>query len=258
MPCHNGEPYLEQAIDSILRQSFQDFEFIIVDDGSTDATARLIQERMAADSRIVYLGQERNLGIVAALNRGIAAAKGEWIVRMDHDDISEPERLEAQVNYMREHPYCIVCGSNLRLIDEHSRIIGTRRYESSDRRIKRRLLHANPFAHPATIIRKSVLREQGLPYSEAFPRNEDYDLWFRLADHGLFANLDACLLRYRLSRRSVRDRHCREMLQNTIRLKESHGQRLDLYARGILGMEKLLLLLPPNWLLSLFHWKMRI
>ena len=116
MPAYNAENYIREAIDSILAQTFRDFEFLIIDDGSTDHTVEII--RSYSDSRIRLYQNERNMGVAATLNRGLDLARGEYIARMDADDISLPERFAKQAAYMDAHPDVAVCGSNIILFSE--------------------------------------------------------------------------------------------------------------------------------------------
>lgn len=194
MAVHNGAQDISEAVESILAQDFADFEFIIIDDASTDATPDLLAEYAKSDTRIRVERNLRNMRLAASLNRGIALAKAPLIARMDADDVSYPERLSTQVSYMRANPDIDVCGSAVRIyanadevwmpaLDNHS--------------IRAGLFFESHLYHPTVIYRK-VLFER-FNYSEDTLFGEDYDLWTRMAEVRdiRFANLAAPLLRYR-------------------------------------------------------------
>jgi glycosyltransferase involved in cell wall biosynthesis len=206
MTVYNGESHLVAAIDSILAQTFRDFELIVVDDGSTDGTARILAAVRQADQRVRILENARNLGLVASLNRGLAEARGALIARMDADDVSRPHRLARQVEFLRRHPEVDVLGSRLR-------VLGTWRVWKpplSHDDIVARLLFESPLYHPTVMLRRHRDDGQGglgerIVYDERRTHAEDYDLWVRLGlDHGArFANLPEVLLDYRIHRASV-------------------------------------------------------
>ncbi|MBE2192951.1 MAG: glycosyltransferase [Anaerolinea sp.] len=198
MSVYNGERYLREAVDSILNQTFTDFEFIIVDDGSTDGTAQILDSY--SDPRIVRINNEKNLGLAASLNIGIDRAQGEYIARMDADDVSLPHRFETQVKYMGNHPEIDFLGTNLRYMDENSILSEKRLYfESSplsSTYLKWRLLWGNPLAHPTMLMRRSTLNHYSLRYDPQFSSAQDYDLWTRAARVCNFVAIsEVCLVR---------------------------------------------------------------
>ena len=154
MPVYNGEKYLCEAIDSILNQTYTDFEFIILNDGSTDKTEEIILSY--DDPRIVYVKNETNLQIVKTLNKGIALAKGKYIARMDADDISLPERFEKQLKFMEQYPSIDVCGTWMRIIDKPKQVWT---YPEKHEEIKAQLLFNTPLSHPTLIIKKSFFND---------------------------------------------------------------------------------------------------
>jgi len=196
MPVYNGEKYLKEAIDSILQQTFTNFELLIIEGGSKDNSLKIIQEYQDSRIRIVYQDKE-NPGLAAALNQGLENAKGEYIARMDCDDISYPERLQKQVNFMDANTKVGVCGTWLiHLID--GKLGQVQKYPLSYDEIRVALFYATPFGHPSVIIKNSMLMENKLSYNTEFTYGEDYDLWNRCSEHFQLANLPEVLLTYRV------------------------------------------------------------
>lgn len=194
MPVYNGEKYLREAIDSILGQTLGDFEFIIVNDGSTDATKDIILSY--DDPRIVYLENEKNSGICVTLNKGLDAARGRYIARMDSDDISLPERFAYQVAYMDSHPEVGVLGTDVEVFgDGIEPYVFTQSYMSD--MCSAGLLFNSCFAHPTVFIRSELLRLNNLCYEDEYRGLEDLRLWWSIAKISKLANLPVPLLRYR-------------------------------------------------------------
>jgi glycosyltransferase involved in cell wall biosynthesis len=223
MPVYNGESHLCEAIDSILGQSFVDFEFIIVDDGSTDSSARIVKAYRDPRIRLV---QQENSGIAIALNKGIKLARGEYIARMDADDISLPGRLDCQYNYLMNHGETDILGGQAHIIDMHGEVIGDNIKPISQQVIKKAIEYACPLIHPTYMVRKSVYLELD-GYRARFPPCEDYDFLLRALDSGKgIANLDKYLLYYRVDShfpRPARDRY--QMFMTRVALK-LHRQRV--------------------------------
>ena len=192
MPVYNGEMYLHAAIDSILKQTFQNFEFLIVDDGSKDRSIDLILSYN--DSRISLLQNEQNRGTANALNQGIASARGDYIIRMDCDDISLPDRIEHLVKFMDLHHDVGIAGSAMRLI-KNGKLKNTRFQQKSDEELKITLLFNTCFFHPTVIMRSSIVKDH--PYPDNFIYAQDYNFWTQIAIHTKFANIDKILLYFR-------------------------------------------------------------
>lgn len=194
MPVYNGEKYIRDAIESILKQTFTDFEFLIINDGSTDRSIDIIQSYN--DSRIRVVNNERNLGLIATLNKGFDLAQGEYIARMDCDDISLPERLEDQVKFMERHLEIGVCGTKVKTICK--KVPFVLNYPTNSNLIKSRFLFGPGIAHPSVIFRKSLIEKYSLRYDPRFVRAEDYEFWIRCSKHFPLSNIDKILLLYRL------------------------------------------------------------
>jgi len=193
MSVYNSEKFLCEAIGSILKQSFADFEFIIINDGSTDSTQQIIESY--PDERIVILNNAQNLGLAESLNRGIREAQGEYIARMDADDISLPERLEKQVAFMKMHSEVGLCGTWIKYFGEENLVL---EFPPDDATIRCKLLFENNIAHPSVIMRKDLLLKHELLYNPAYTNAQDYELWRRCSQYLSFANLSEVLLLYRL------------------------------------------------------------
>lgn len=194
MPAYNAEKYLREALDSILAQTFTDFEFIIINDGSTDSTREIIQSY--DDPRIVYLENEVNSGICVTLNKGLDAACGRYIARMDSDDISLPHRLATQYAWMEKHPDIAVSGSDVEVFGDGIKpYCFTQQHNADD--CSAGLLFSCCFAHPTVIWRKEVISKSGVKYKNEYKGFEDFRLWWDIAHFGRLANIPQPLLRYR-------------------------------------------------------------
>ena len=193
MPVYNGFKYLDEAMKSILNQTFQNFEFIIIDDGSTDDSVKIIKSY--DDNRIRLVENKNNVGQSATLNQGLSLAKGKYIARMDQDDISMPERLKKQFEFMENNSNVDICGSWLQLMGKYDGIV---ELETDSERIKINLLTNQNLAHPAVMIRKSTLVKYELNYNPTFTIGNDYDLWVRMFEYCSFANLPEPLLKFRM------------------------------------------------------------
>ncbi len=199
MSVYNGERYVRFAIESILHQTFTDFEFLIIDDGSNDESVPLIQG--FRDSRIRLVRNGRNLGLVASLNRGLEMARGAYVARMDADDISMPERLQRQVDFMDANPEVDICGAWLEAFEGRDKSIWAP--PLSDEEIKANLVFESVVYHPTVMMRHTVFSDLAARYDEDYPYAQDYELWCRLSRSCRFANIGEVLLRYRLHERSV-------------------------------------------------------
>jgi glycosyltransferase involved in cell wall biosynthesis len=198
MPVYNAEKYLHESINSILEQTFQEFQFLIINDGSTDNSEEIILSY--SDKRINYLKNERNLGIVATMNKGLAIIDSEYIVRMDADDIAMPERLQVQKEFMDRHKEIGVSSCDYLIFGEKKEKVTLLK---TDEEIKAYMLFNSPLVHPGVIMRSSLIKENNLQYRADFPHMEDCDLWYRLKNITQFANTTKVLLKYRVSGQNV-------------------------------------------------------
>jgi glycosyltransferase involved in cell wall biosynthesis len=196
MAAYNEVRYIAAAVESILGQSFGEFEFLIIDDGSTDSSADYL--RNLRDSRVRLVRNESNLGLTRSLNKGLDAARGKYIARMDADDIALPDRLARQVALLDANPHVGIVGSSRVLIDENDQEIAVAQAAEDDLGIRWKCLLGNPFGHPTVMLRRAILEQHRLRYDESFRTAQDYELWTRLLMHTQGANLRQPLLRYRL------------------------------------------------------------
>lgn len=210
MPVFNCESWLPQALESIGLQSFPDFELIVVDDGSTDQSCRIVEDAARSDARIRLVRQAR-LGISTALNRAVALARGPIIARMDGDDVAAPERLQVQMDFLGSHPDIAAAGSWARMIDRRNEVTGDLQPETQPLRLREILPKQNPFVHSSMMIRGDVLRSLG-GYRPALDGAEDYDLWLRISERAELANVPEFLLSYRSVRPPAHEAGVRKQL----------------------------------------------
>jgi len=217
MPVYNGERYLREAVESILDQTFTDFEFVIVDDGSTDNTWQILQSYAANEPRIVLVRNETNVGVARSLNKGLELARGEYVARMDADDVSLPGRLTAQVAFLDEHPEVGVLGCAVQVIDGCGNPSRIRRFPAEHGVIKWCLCFDDPIAHPTVMMRREVVGRVG-GYSTDLLTAEDYDLWRRLNQVTRLSNLPEMLLYLRRHEACVTRAHRAKQLENSIKI----------------------------------------
>ena len=194
MPVYRSDDFLQESIESIINQTYRNFEFIIICDDPSERTREIIDKYRKEDNRIIVIYQKKE-GIIASLNKGCSIAKGKYILRMDADDISLNNRLEIQVGYMENNPGVGLCGSWIETFGESNQIF---KYYCDDSSIKANLIFSPSFAHPSVIIRKSVMDQNNFHYSEGYPHAEDYELWTKFSRVTHFSNIPQVLLKYRI------------------------------------------------------------
>jgi Glycosyl transferase family 2 len=243
MPVFNGGRFLAAAVESVLKQSFDDFEFIVIDDGSTDQSSALLLEASRSDHRVRLLSQA-NSGVVVALNRALELARGEYIARMDADDVALPPRFARQVAFLDAHPDVAVVGSAIRLIDEEGRTIRDVDYPLTPAEVSEFLIEVGcALAHPAVMMRRVDVAGAG-GYRSAYRHAEDYDLWLRMSETRALANLPDRLLLYRQhpGKASARYATAQMLATHLARLcakKRRSGQPDPLAGRSSLSLDDL-------------------
>ncbi|MBF2072893.1 MAG: glycosyltransferase [Synechococcales cyanobacterium C42_A2020_086] len=229
LSVYNAERYLAQAVESILNQTLTDFEFLITDDGSCDRSLPILQDYAAQDARI-RLWQAQNQGLPRSLNRMLAVARGEFIARMDADDISLPERFARQVEFLRAHPQVVCLGTAQDWIDEDGERLFSYIPDTANADLQTAMLAGhNHLCHPATMMRRAALCAVG-GYDENLRSAQDLDLWLRLGEIGELANLPEVLFQYRLHFNSISEKHLKQQSANAQAICQRAWQR-----RGIQG-----------------------
>lgn len=203
MSVYNGDRYLKNALDSIIHQTFTDFEFIIFEDGSTDNSLEILKKYELSDSRIILIEKEKNVGIkgfIENLNSGLKIANGELIARMDQDDIALPERFQKQILFLQENPDVSVVGAQINLINEKDIVTGEKIAELDHAMIEKKITSKIQLFHPVIMFRN----HQNIFYRDKFLYCEDYDLYLNLITQGKkLANIDEKLLNYRVLDKSI-------------------------------------------------------
>ncbi|QNF34987.1 glycosyltransferase family 2 protein [Adhaeribacter swui] len=194
MAVYNGEAYIHQSVSSVLQQTFKNFELLIINDGSTDDSIKIVES--FNDPRIRIIHNEKNLGLVSTRNKGLREARGEYIAILDCDDLALKARLKIQVDFLDSHPDCGLVSSNIIIIDSNNNQVKTIKYTGSSEYIKAQLFFNNYIAQSSVMIRKKALK--GIIYRDEFPPAEDYDLWVRLAEIAKFKIIQQNLTYYRV------------------------------------------------------------
>jgi glycosyltransferase involved in cell wall biosynthesis len=246
---YNGERFLQQALDSILAQTFEDFEVVVVDDGSTDATPAILHDLSRRDERI-QVHRHENRGLARAINRAVALARAPIIARLDADDVALPTRLEHQVVFLAENPAVALVGGAAVFIDERGKVFAEARYPTENAEIRLAFEHTTPFVHSAATFRRTAFETVG-GYRAAFVDAEDLDLWLRLSEQHVVANLPEAVVQYRLhgdqaSVRNLEQQAVSALAARTAWRARAHGgpdpfadvQRLDEAALAAAGLSE--------------------
>ncbi len=221
MTVYNGGAYLRPAIDSVLAQDFTDFEFVIVDDGSSDGSVDVV--RAVGDPRIRLHVNERNRGQTPSLNIGLRLCRGTYIARLDADDLCLPGRFRRQVAFLDANPDVGIVGGSVRMIDGVGRALERSPLPTDDAALRWLSMTRNPFHHPAVTLRRDVIERTGHYFDEQYGANQDYDLWDRLLAHSQIANLAADMVAYRVHGNNI----------SVLRLGEQQAMSLRFGARRV-------------------------
>lgn len=191
------EDFLKKSVESVLSQTFNDFEFIILDDCSTNENCRKILEKYKnTDGRIRVIRNEKNIGLTKSLNKGLDICEGKYVARIDSDDLADPHRLEKQLEFMENNPKFVLCGSWSLNINEKDEIIGEKKLYTDYKEIKKKLLYFNFFTHSSLFFRKDIAKEVG-GYSEDVKKSQDYDFILKMSARYPIANIPLFLCYYR-------------------------------------------------------------
>jgi glycosyltransferase involved in cell wall biosynthesis len=254
MSVHNGLPHLKLAIESILKQSFQDFEFLIFDDASSDGSSSVLAEYAKRDSRIKILTNQQNMGLGYNLARGVELARGYWIARMDADDIALDNRLELQMAYVRQNSNIDILGGYALDIDENGHFLSERRVPTTHEEILK-LIWTNPFIHGTVLLRRDAILKIG-SYSSKIRKRQDYELWFRCARTGLkFANLPVPLISYRFTEKTFKRNNLQVLIPQVL-MGWQGCWMVKAHPIAYIGVTKPLILglLPPRLSNLLYGW----
>ena len=203
---YNGEAYLHEAVQSIIGQTFQDLEYLIVDDASTDGTKDILEVYGRSDSRVRVITNKKNMGRAISRNRGLQEARGEYIAILDADDIALDRRVEREVEYLHAHPEVGVVGTWFDVIDDNGEFIITRKLPVEPGEVAAKDLEIVPFCHPSVMFRKECIEKVG-SYRKEFVYAQDYDLLLRILEHYRGANIPEVLTKYRMNPDSCSQRH---------------------------------------------------
>ena len=216
MSIYNGMPYLEQAVESVLNQTYKNFEFIIVDDASADDTLKYLKS--LKDRRIKLIRNKKNLGLAVSLNIALRQARGDFVARMDADDISLSMRFEEQINFLQKHPTIGICGSFVNVIDETDKIIGKIKKPTSDKEIKKELFWLTPLLHPTWFAKKKIFDKlQG--YDKKWDYVEDFEFLIRAKDFQM-ANIPKHLLLFRSQKERRSQKTIEKIYRNSLKLRQ--------------------------------------
>jgi glycosyltransferase involved in cell wall biosynthesis len=212
IPAYNAGLFVEEAMKAMLAQTWTDFELVIIDDGSTDDTYRILEKIADQDSRVRLVKNEQNMGLIATLNRGLQMATGKYIARMDADDYSPPQRLSLQVAYLESHQRTVAVGSNGLFFGKKT---GAVRVPQHANAVRTRLVFDNPILHSSILMRREWLAERGIQYRSHLLHSEDYDFWVQIVEAGgEIENLPEQLLHYRIHGTNVTQTK-RQLLERT-------------------------------------------
>lgn len=254
MSAYNAEKYLREAMDSILSQTFADFQLIVIDDKSTDASGAILKEYAARDARVVVLENEENMGLTKSLNRGLSIARGEYIARMDADDISVPDRFQKQVDFLDSHPDYSFVSCIGRYIDEDGKEEQLRLFPETNEEIYAMMPKVDAVMHPGVMFRREDIAKIG-NYCEDFRVVQDYDLWFRgMAAGYKFYNIQEPLVLFRRNDSyNTRKSKAYRMIDYRVRKKGYKINKIPLHKRVYLLVPLALAYIPPKVMDKLFY-----
>jgi len=252
MPTYNGGKYIRRAIDSVLGQSFKDFEIIVINDGSTDDTEQVLQEYIGRDSRVNYFDNKNNLGIQKTLNRGLKESKGKYIARIDDDDEwIDKEKLKRQIEFLENNPGYVLVGTGATVVDEKGLELFRYLLPESDYEIRKKILRRNCFVHSSVLFkRESVLEIGGYSENKEVKHIEDYDLWLKLGTVGKVANLPIYGIKFMITEGGISSNNKADQFKKNITLISKFKKHYPKYFYSIvfcylrLFLYKVLFFLP--------------
>lgn len=257
MPIYNGSKYMAKAIDSILGQTYKNFEFFIINDNSTDNTLEILNNYKKRHPKIKIINLNSQNGPFGAINIALKKAKGEFIAPMDSDDISYPKRLEKQVQYLLKNTDVIVVGTYARIIDSQGKIIGKKTFATKHNEIYNQFFEVHPIVHPSAMINRKLLPDKNRIYYEKFGINDDYFTFFHLLNYGKFANINEFLFKYRIHLKNSSLQKPKGKFLNSVKIRILALTKLG-YKPNLNGLLKFALqliivpIIPESYLLTLY------
>ncbi|MFQ9308286.1 MAG: glycosyltransferase family 2 protein [Paraclostridium sordellii] len=244
LPIYNASKYLNECIDSLISQTYKNIEIIAINDGSTDNSVDIIKEYMKKDNRIKLYENQKNKKLIYTLNRGLDLADGDYIARMDSDDICTTERIEKQVRFLEDNKEIALCGCKIQAFGNEDWTWGESYKDIEALNVD--LIFANVVAHPTVMIRGEFAKQMNLKYSNEFIDAEDYELWSRISYEGKIANLEEILLYYRVSENSITATKQESMQKST---KKVVRRNLDRFELELTNIEKKVIeqLINEDW-----------
>lgn len=256
MPFYNCEKYLDYSINSILNQTYKDFEFIIINDASNDNSDNIVKKYLY-DKRIIYIKNEHNVWIVKNLNKWLELAKWEYIARMDADDISLEDRFEKQISFLDKNIEVWIVGWTMEIMDENWNVYSKRQYNLTDEEIRKKLFRYSPFCHATTMYRKKIIDQIG-GYNIYLHDAEDYEIYFRIWLLSKFANLPNVTYRMRVNRNSVTYKSTKRMENITLYIRnkavQEYWYKMSNYDKIYSLLQKISMqIMPWNFRIWLFN-----
>jgi glycosyltransferase EpsE len=239
--------YITASISSILNQTYRNLELFVADDSTNEETVCAINA-FSEDSRLHIIRQNQRMGFVNALNKALQASKGDFLARMDGDDISLPERLAKQIDFLQEHPKVDVLGGFINIIDKNGNMISERFYPTKPLKTKMWMLFRSPFAHPTVMFRRKVI-DRGYFYNPEFKKAEDIELWMRLKNAGFgFGNISEKLLNYRITQDLGTKRSKEQWLYNYRARQHAFSYKSPLFSLLSIFFSRMYMIIPENWI----------
>lgn len=236
LPTYNGAKFIANSMESVAGQTFNDWELIVIDDGSTDDMSRIVSELAAKDSRIKYFKNDKNLGIQKSLNRGIKEAGGEYIARIDDDDVwADKDKLKKQVEFLENNRDYVLVGTGTIVVDEDDNEIARYLLPEEDDDIRKKILSKNCFTHSSILFKKdAVLRLGGYSEGKDVLHVEDYDLWLRLGKVGKLANLPFYGVKFTLRGGAISSTNKMEQFRKDIKLTRKYRNDYPKFPRALI------------------------
>lgn len=257
MPIYNGSIYMSEAINSILNQTYKKFEFIIINDNSTDSTLEILKNYKKKYPKIRIINSNSQHGPFGSINLAMKYAKGEFIAPMDSDDVSHPKRLEKQAQFLLDNKDVIVVGTHARIIDSQGNVIGKKTFATKSDDIYNQFFEVHPIVHPSSMIRRSLLPKKDTIYYIKFGINDDYFTFFNFLKYGKFANIPEFLLDYRIHLKNHSLQNPKGKFLNSVKIRVFALTKLG-YKPNFNGLFKFTLQLiivpfiPESYLLTLY------